>query len=292
MKFAFIQKHAERWPITVMCRVLDVSRSGFHAWRKRCPSARAQRREQLIAQAKAIHEAHRGVYGSPRVHQVLAAQGVQVCVNTVAKVMRLSGIAAKKRRKFVPRTTDSSMTQKPAPNRLDRDFSSGRAGERWVSDITYVPTRQGWLYLAAVLDLGTRKIVGWALAAQMKASLVLDALRMALSQRGAAPEKLEQVGLIHHSDQGTQYASDDYQQLLEQHGLQVSMSAKGDCYDNAAMESFWATLKTELIHQEDYATHEQARGSIFEYIEVFYNRVRLHSTLGYRSPQAFEASLT
>jgi len=276
----------------VMCRVLEVSRSGFHAWHKRSPSARAQRREQLIAQARAVHETHRGVYGSPRVHQVLLAQGVQVCVNTVAKVMRSSGIAAKKKRKFVPRTTDSSMTQRPAPNRLERDFSTGNAGERWVGDITYVPTREGWLYLAAVLDLGTRKIVGWAMAAQMKASLVLDALRMALAQRAQAPEKLEGPGLIHHSDQGTQYASDDYQQLLEQHGLQVSMSAQGDCYDNAVMESFWATLKTELIHQENYATHEQARGSIFEYIELFYNRVRLHSTLGYRSPQAFEASLT
>ena len=186
MKFAFVQNHCRRWPISVMCRVLGVSRSGFHAWRRRAPSARAQRREQLASQARAVHEAHRGVYGSPRVHQVLLAQGVQVCVNTVAKVMRWSGIAAKKKRKFVPRTTDSSMTQQPAPNRLDRDFAPGKAGERWVGDITYVPTLEGWLYLAAVLDLGTRKIVGWAMAAQMKVDLVLDALRMALLQRGAS----------------------------------------------------------------------------------------------------------
>ena len=291
MRFTFIQAHCQCWPITVMCRVLGVSRSGFHAWRHRAPSAQVQRREQLAGQVRAVHEAYRGVYGSPRVHRVLLAQGVPVCVNTVAKVMRLVGIAAKKKRKFVPRTTDSSKTQAPAPNLLDRDFAPGRADERWAGDITYVPTRQGWLYLAAVLDLGTRKIVGWAMASHMKTNLVLDALRMALMRRGE-PLPGQKAPWIHHSDQGTQYASDDYQLLLEQHGLTVSMSGKGDCYDNAAMESFWATLKTELIHREHYATRDQARGSIFEYIEVFYNRVRLHSTLGYRSPEAFEASLT
>ena len=287
MKFAFIQEHKTCWPITAMCRVLGVSRSGYHAWRQRPPSVRARRREQLAAQARAVHEANRGVYGSPRVYHALLAQGVKVCVNTVAKVMRWAGIAGKKKRKFVPRTTDSSMTHQPAPNLLERHFTPGKAGERWVSDITYVPTHEGWLYLAAVLDLGTRKIVGWAMAAEMKAGLALDALRMALTRRG--PGRAEQ--LLHHSDRGVQYASDDYQRLLEDQRIRVSMSGKGDCYDNAAMESFWATLKTELIHEEDYATHEQAQGSIFEYIEVFYNRVRLHSTLGYVSPEAFEASL-
>jgi transposase InsO family protein len=234
---------------------------------------------------------YRGVYGSPRMYHALLALGVKVCENTVARLMRLAGIAGKKKRKFVPRTTDSSRTQQPAPNLLARDFAPGSPDQRWVSDITYVPTQEGWLYLAAVLDLGCRKVVGWAMDAQMKTTLVLDALRMALARRKQAcsPAGAE---LIHHSDQGVQYASDDYQQLLDQQGLRVSMSGKGDCYDNAAMESFWATLKTELIHQEDYATREQARGSIFEYIEVFYNRVRLHSTLNYQSPEAFEASLT
>jgi putative transposase len=297
VKFGFIHQHRTCWPIVVMCRVLGVSRSGFFAWHGRGPSARTQRRVQLTAQVRQAYAAHRRVYGSPRVQRALLAQGVPVCVNTVAKLMRQAGIAAKKKRKFVPRTTDSAATQRAAPNLLKRDFAVGPVNRRWVSDITYVPTAEGWLYLAAVLDLGCRKIVGWAMAADMKVNLVLDALRMALAgrpQQGAtrAGTLPGAAALLHHSDQGSQYASDDYQQLLAAHGVQVSMSARGDCYDNAAMESFWATLKTELVHQEHYATRQQARGSIFEYLEVFYNRVRLHSTLGYQSPEAFAAGLT
>ncbi len=297
MKFAFIREHRTCWPIGVMCRVLGVSRSGFFAWAKRPLSTLAQRREQLAAQVRLVHESHRKVYGSPRVHRVLRAQGLKVCLNTVAKVMRGAGIAAKKKRKFVPRTTDSSMTQHPAPNLLQRDFTPApaRAQPCWVSDITYIPTAEGWLYLAAVLDLGCRKIVGWAMDATMKTSLTLEAMRMALTRSSSLPGVKASSPLLHHSDRGVQYACDDYQQLLEQHGVQVSISNKGDprnCYDNAPMESFWATLKTELVHQQHYDTHEQARGSIFEYIEVFYNRIRLHSTLGYVSPEAFEASLT
>lgn len=288
MKFAFIREHRARWPITVMCRVLGVSRSGYHAWGRRPPSAQAQRREQLAVQVRQVHEHNRRVYGSPRVHQALLAQGIKACVHTVAKVMRMAGIAAKKKGKFVPRTTDSSQTQAPAPNLLQRDFAPGQANRRWVSDITYIPTDEGWLYLAAVLDLGCRKVVGWAMDATMKATLSLDALKMALARRGP----LGVMALIHHSDRGVQYACDDYQQLLEAHSVQVSMSGQGDCYDNAAMESFWATLKTELVHESRYATRSQAKASIFEYIEVFYNRIRLHSTLGYQSPEAFEASLT
>ena len=255
MTFGFIQEHCQRWPITLMCRVLSVSRSGYHAWQNRASCAQAQRREQLATQVWAVHEAHRRVYGSPRVHRALLAQGVQVCVNTVAKLMRLTGIAAKKKRKFVPRTTDSSKTQMPAPNRLDRNFAPSAlqsTGRRWASDITYVPTGEGWMYLAAVLDLGTRKIVGWAMAAHMKTTLVLDALRMALMRRcQSLPTEVglrpgAQAQWIHHSDRGTQYASDDYQQLLKQHGLTVSMSGKGNCYDNAAMESFW-TGKGDIL---------------------------------------------
>lgn len=289
MRFAFIHAHRACWPAGVMCRVLGVSRSGYFAWRGRSPSRRTQRREQLLTQVVAVYEANRRVYGSPRVHRLLLARGVRVCVNTVARLMRLAGLAAQKKRRYVPRTTDSVMTRRPAPNLLDRDFAPGVPGRRWVSDITCVPTGEGWLYLAAVLDLGCRKVVGWAMDASMKTKLTLDALRMALSRRTGAAGP---AGLIHHSDRGVQYASDDYRRLLETHGVRQSMSGKGDCYDNAAMESFWATLKTELIHREAYATREQARGSIFEYIETFYNRARLHSTLGYQSPEAFEASLT
>ena len=292
-KFAFIKEHRVRWPIVVMCRVLAVSRSGFFAWVKRPLCASVQRRQQLTGQIRRVHESHRGVYGSPRVHRALLDQGLAVCLNTVARLMRCAGIAGKIKRKFVPRTTDSAHTQRPAPNLLQRNFTPGQPDQRWVSDITYVPTAEGWLYIAAVLDLGCRKIVGWAMDTTMKTTLTLEALRMALTRRRGVHSLCTQgEPLIHHSDRGVQYACDDYQHLLAQHGMRVSMSGKGDCYDNAAMESFWATLKTELVHQERYATHEEAKGSIFEYIEVFYNRVRLHSTLGYQSPEAFKASLT
>ncbi|MCC6581392.1 MAG: IS3 family transposase, partial [Phycisphaeraceae bacterium] len=249
-------------------------------------------REELTAHVHAVHETHRRVYGSPRVHQALLAQGVKACVNTVAKVMRQAGLAAKKKRKYVPRTTDSSRTQRPAENLLQRNFAPGWADQRWAGDITYVPTREGWLYLAAVLDVGTRRIIGWAMAASLKADLVVDALRMALTRRGLPRTPAGTPALICHSDRGTQYDSDACRQLLDAYGLIMSMSGKGDCYDNAVTESFWATLKTELIHDQDYATRAEAQASIFEYIEVFYNRVRLHSTLGYVSPETFEASLT
>ena len=288
MKFAFIDRHRDRWPIVVMCRVLGVSRSGFFAWCKRPPSAGSQHRAELTEQVRQVHEANRKVYGSPRVHRALRHAGVAVCVNTVAKLMRLAGIQGQKKRSFVPRTTDSSATTSPAPNSLSRNFAIGAINRRWVSDITYVPTGEGWLYLAAIVDLGSRRVVGWAMDVTMAATLVCDALRMALQQRGPLPG----AGMLHHSDRGSQYASDDYQQLLQQHGANASMSRPANCYDNAAMESFFATLKTELIHSEAYATHQQARASIFEYIEVFYNRKRLHSTLGYISPERFEASLT
>jgi len=286
MRFAFIAAHVKRWPIVVMCRVLDVSRSGYFAWRARAPSGQAQRREELLGVIRAAHVASRRTYGSPRVYQVLRRQGVRVCENTVAKLMRLAGLAGRTPRRFVPRTTDSANTMAPAPNVLDRDFAVGPINRRWVGDITYVPTGEGWLYLAAVLDLGSRRVVGWAMSRSMPAALVCRALQMALTHR--RPKR----ALLHHSDRGSQYASEEYRQLLTAHSLEPSMSRRADCYDNAAMESFFATLKTELIHRQDYATSEQARRSIFEYIEVFYNRQRLHSTLGYVSPEAFEASLT
>jgi transposase InsO family protein len=284
VKFAFVNEHRRRWPVQVICRVLRVSRSGFYRWRGRKPSARQIRQQQLLEKIRIAHRENQELYGSPRVHRALLIDGQIVSRNTVAKLMRAAKIRAKTRRKFVPRTTDSRHRQPVAQNLLERDFTAEAPDRKWVADITYVPTDQGWLYLAAVLDCFSRKIIGWAMDDAMPTDLVADALKMALQQR--QPEG----DLIHHSDRGVQYASEDYQQLLARHGITVSMSGRGNCYDNAVMESFWATLKTELVYQKDYATHEQARQSIFEYIEVFYNRKRLHSSLGYVSPESFEAA--
>lgn len=284
MKFSFIKDHRRTWPVGVICRVLKVSRSGFYAWSKRRPCARQVRRQQLLEKIQKTHRENRGLYGSPRVHRVLLIDGVAVCRNTVARLMRAAKIRAQTRRRYVPRTTDSRHQQPVAPNRLARDFEASTPDRKWLTDITYVPTDQGWLYLAAVLDCFSRRIVGWAMADHMKVGLVSDALKMALEHRQPAGEKL-----LHHSDRGSQYASDDYQQILTRERITVSMSGRGNCWDNAMMESFWATLKCELIHQQQYGTHESARGSIFEYIEVFYNRKRMHSSLGYVSPEAFEA---
>jgi transposase InsO family protein len=285
VKFAFIKEHRRTWPVEVICRVLKVSRSGFYAWNKRRPSARQVRQEQLLEKIRKAHQENRELYGSPRVYRALLIDGVIVCRNTVARLMRRARIRAKTRRRYVPRTTDSTHSKPVAENMLARDFEAAAPDRKWLADITYVPTDQGWLYLAGVLDCFSRKIVGWAMAPHMKADLVGDALNMALEHRQPEGDKL-----VHHSDRGVQYASDDYQQSLANQGITVSMSGRGDCYDNAMMESFWATLKTELVHQEHYPTHEAARGSIFEYIEVFYNRKRLHSSLGYVSPEAFEAA--
>jgi transposase InsO family protein len=285
VKFAFIRDHLREYPLRTACRVLAVSPGGYYAWRDRPASPRQRRREQLAIRIQTVHVATRRVYGSPRIHQALVAQGEKVCRNTVAKVMRQRNIRAKTKKKFVPRTTDSTHDQAVARNLLERQFAAALPNQKWVTDITYIPTDEGWLYLAGVLDLCSRKIVGWSMAEHMETELVQDALTMALARR--SPE----AGLLHHSDRGSQYASDDYQQALEVGGMICSMSGRGECWDNACMESFWSTLKTELVHHERYATREQARQSIFEYIEVFYNRQRLHSALGYRSPEAFEASL-
>jgi putative transposase len=285
VKFAFIQEHLRQFPAEAVCEALEVSRSGYYAWVTRPPSARATRSQELARKITAAHDENRRVYGSPRIWRVLVDQGVQVCRNTVAKLMKQQGIAAKTKRKFVPRTTDSNHLQPVARNVLDRQFQADLPDQKWAVDITYVPTGEGWLYLAGVIDLCTRRIVGWSMADHMRTELAGDALAMAVARRGPEP------GLLHHSDRGVQYASDDYRHLLQSHGMRCSMSGKGDCWDNAVMESFWATLKSELVNQERYATREEARCSIFEYIEVFYNRQRLHSALGYKSPEAFEASL-
>lgn len=286
MKFAFIEEHlATEFPVDVSCNVLEVSRSGYYAWVSRPPSARAKRREELAAKIRQVHEQNRHVYGSPRICRALNAQGESVCENTVADIMKERQIRAKCKRKFTPRTTDSRHDQPVAANVLDRQFDANLPNRKWAADITYIPTAEGWLYLAAVIDLCSRKIVGWSMAEHMRTDLASDALQMAIAHR--CPDK----GLLHHSDRGVQYASEDYMYLLQSNNIMASMSGKGDCWDNAAMESFWATLKTELVHHEHYATQDQARASIFEYIEVFYNRNRLHSSLGYQSPETFETSL-
>lgn len=285
MKFAFIKDHLGCFPLKTVCRTLQVSRAGYYAWRGRSPSARSLRRDDLAAKIRSIHQENRSVYGSPRVYQVLLAEGERVSENTVAKVMRQERIRARTKRKFIPRTTDSCHVQAVAENVLDRQFTVEAPNRTWAVDITYIPTDEGWLYLAGVIDLYSRKIVGWSMADHMRTELVSDALKMAVARR--QPDQ----GLLHHSDRGVQYASDDYQHLLETHAMAVSMSGKGQCWDNACVESFWATLKTEMVNHEHYATKEQARVSIFEYIEVFYNRKRLHSAIGYVSPEAFEASL-
>lgn len=283
MKYAFIKSHLNEFNVGRCCQVLKVSRSGYYAWRKRGPSSTAVRRKHLVEQIRSVHEQNRRVYGSPRVCHTLKLQGESVCENTVAKLMREQEIRAKNKPKFIPRTTDSEHLQPIAENLLDRQFTAAEPDKKWVADITYIPTDEGWLYVAAVLDLFSRMIVGWSMADHMETQLVDDALSMALARRDP------QDGLLHHSDRGSQYASDAYTHRLNQNGITLSMSGKGDCWDNAAMESFWATLKTELVHHERYATRDQARAAIFEYIEVFYNRRRLHSSLGYMSPEAFEA---
>jgi putative transposase len=286
VKFAFIKEHlAGRFPVDVSCAVLGVSRSGYYAHSTRPPSSRARRRERLAGEIRLVHERNRRVYGSPRVCKALHARGERVCENTVAGIMKERRIRAKRRKKFVPRTTDSRHGRPVADNVLDRQFQAELPDRKWAADITYVPTDEGWLYLAGVIDLCSRRIVGWSMADHMGTGLVSDALTMAITRRNPGD------GLLHHSDRGVQYAGEDYQHLLATHGMRASMSGKGDCWDNAAMESFWATLKTELVNHEHYATREQARASVFEYIEVFYNRKRLHSSLGYVSPESFEAGL-
>lgn len=285
MTFAWIERHCEEFPVQVACETLGVSPSGFYAWLERGPSLRRQRREALMTQIADVHARSRGVYGSPRVHAELKHLHIKVCENTVARLMRECQLRSKRTRRFVPRTTDARHPFPLAPNVLDRAFKADAPNQKWVCDITYIETGEGWLYMAALLDLFSRKIVGWSMSDSMRVELVDDALNMALSRR--QPDK----GLLHHSDRGVQYACGAYQQRLKQNGITCSMSRTGNCYDNAAMESFWSTLKTELVHHTKFATRSEARKVIFEYVEVFYNRERKHSSLGYLSPEAFEAAL-
>jgi transposase InsO family protein len=264
-----------------MCEALEVSESGYYAWAARDPSPAERRRAGLVAAIEVIHAEVRGRYGSPRMAAELNARGHACSENMVAKLMRERGIRAKAPRRFV-RTTDSRHGLSVADNVLDRDFDPSGPNAAWSADITYIPTADGWLYLAVVEDLFSRMIVGWAMAGTMESRLVVDALDMAVRRR------LPGEGLVAHSDRGSQYASDHYRRLLERHGIACSMSRVGQCWDNAPVESFFASLKRELVHGERYTTHGEARASIFEYVETFYNRVRRHSSLGYVSPAEYE----
>ncbi len=283
MRYRFIRQHHTVWPVTVQCDVLDVSRSSYYAWRKRLPSAQARRREELTARIRSIHAVkHQDAYGAPRVQRELEKQGYACNRKTVAKCMKAAGIQAKTVKKFRVSTTDSKHPHPIAKNIVDRDFAPTRKNRTWVADITSIRTEESWLYLAAVEDLFSRKIVGWSMSDRIDSRLVVDALEMAIQR------ELPGEGLIAHSDRGVQYASEHYQTLLKKHDITCSMSRKGNCWDNAPMESFFATLKKELVHHEHYQTRDDARRSLFDYIEIFYNRVRRHSTLGYLSPAEFE----
>lgn len=281
MRYKFIKAHAQDYPIYLMCRVLEVSVSGYYAWRRRPLSRRAKANQVLVQQIKASHQGSYGTYGSPRVHADLVSQGLHCSRNRVARLMRQHGIRAKQRRR-ARQTTVRNPADPVAPNLLARQFQAQAPNHKWVADISYVPTQEGDLFLATVMDLYSRKIVGWAMADHLKTELPLAALTMALEQRQPSP------GLLHHSDRGSQYTSDLYQAVLHGYDCQSSMSRVGNCLDNAAMESFFGTLKSELTHHRHYRTRAEAQSDIFLYIEGFYNRRRRHSALGYLSPDQFE----
>lgn len=281
MRFRFIEAEKANFPVSLMCRMLRVSRAGYYAWRVRKPSARARSDEKLTVAVKAAHRTSRGTYGSPRVHRELSAQGLTVGRHRVARLMRICALAGKRRRRFRI-TTQSNHAHPIAQNSLERRFEVERPNEAWVSDITYVWTLEGWLYLATIIDLYSRRVVGWSMSKRIDQALTLTALSMALNTRTLGAE------LMHHSDRGSQYAAGTYRKMLDTHGITCSMSRKGNCWDNAVAESFFATLKVELVYESIFRTRAQAKAAIFEYIEAFYNRVRRHSYLGYVSPDEFE----
>ena len=281
MKFAFIEAQKARHSVAKLCELLQVSRSGFYASRGRKESRRDQANRALLAHIREAHVSSRRAYGSPRVYFELRDRGMRVGRNRIARLMKLDGIRARQRRRFVV-TTKSDPGLPVAPNVLARDFRPSEPNRSWAADITYIRTLQGWLYLAVVMDLYSRRIVGWATSARMDRQLVLSALAMAVNRR--APSS----GLVHHSDQGSQYASWDYQKQMKQLGITCSMSRRGNCWDNAVVESFFGTLKAELVYHRHFADRRQAHAELFDYIETFYNPKRRHSALGYLSPAEFE----
>ena len=281
MKYAFILARMVAFPVAMLCRVLGVSPSGFYAWRARSEPERAKSDARLALDVAAVHRRSRGRYGSPRIHADLRARGVRVGRKRVARLMRENGLFARRRRRYRA-TTDSRHAEAISPNVLERDFTASAPNEVWVTDVTYVWTHEGWLYLAAIIDLFARRVVGWATSDTNDTKLALAALAMASAQR--RPPR----GLVHHSDRGAPYASEEYRRALTTLGIAQSMSRKGDCWDNAVAESFFATIKAELIDDEDYATRADAVTSIGDYIERFYNVERRHSHLNYVSPIEFE----
>jgi len=286
MKYRFIAAERARFAVRMLCRLLGVAVSGFYAWLNRGPPSARQLDAELIGRIATIFRASRGSYGSPRVHAELRAQGVGVSRKRVERLMRASNFSASVRRRF-PRTTDSRHERPVAPNLLEQKFAADRPDTVWLADISYIPTREGWLYLAAVKDMATREIVGWSMADHLRAELACDALLMAIRRR----QPLR--GLIAHSDRGVQYASEPYQAILARHGLRCSMSRRGNCLDNAPIESFFGTLKNELVHRTIFSSREAARRALFAWIETWYNRGRRHSSIGFLTPaQAYSQMAT
>jgi transposase InsO family protein len=281
MRFRFIEDHRDEFPVIRMCKVLAVSPSGYYAWRGRPASRREMANQELTAEIEKAFEESGQTYGSPRIYQVMRKLGLMCSENRVARLMRGADLRAKQTRQFKS-TTKRNEDDRAAPNRLKRDFSADRPNQKWLADITYIKTVEGWLYLAAILDLFSRRIVGWAMSERMTTDLTLAALDLAIRQRRPGAD------LIHHSDQGSQYTDSRYQAVLRAHGIQPSMNGVGTWYDNAPMESFFGTLKRERVHHCAYQTRDEARPDLFYYIEGFYNRRRLHSSLGYLSPEAHE----
>jgi transposase InsO family protein len=281
MKYEFMLQNEKETDIKMMSKVFNVSRSGYYQFKRASKSSRAIENESLVQKIKVLHETYRATYGSPRIYKALRAEGVFCSRVRVAKLMKQAGIQAKMKKRF-KRTTRADLRNKVAPNLLQQNFTATMPNQRWVADFTYVLTLEGWLYVAVVLDLFSRRVVGLSMQERMTTDLVTTALMQAVIHRKPSG------GLVHHSDRGCQYTSDEFQTLLQQHNITASMSSTGNCYDNAVAESFFHTLKTELVYFERYETREQAKRSIFEYIEVFYNRKRLHSTTNYLAPVEFE----
>ena len=283
MRYQFIDDYRNTYPVQRMCKVLNVSSSGYYSWRNRVPSERKMANQEIVKQIETIHQESYETYGSPRIHKELQENGVECGENRVARLMQIHDIRAKqsKKRKL---TTKANKKHPKASNLLDREFTATRPNEKWTTDITYIPTSEGWLYLAVVLDLFSRRIVGWAMSARMTSDLVVSALNMAIAQRQPEP------GLLHHSDRGSQYTGNAYAKLLRTNLMLSSMSRTGNCWDNAVSESLFGTVKIELTHHRSYETRREAKSDIFFYMESFYNRRRRHSTLGYMSPDAYEAA--
>ena len=284
MKYEFIEQYKQEFPIVVMCQVLDVSESGFYAWRKRPACQRTREDAQLREEIRQEFRAHQGRYGSPRLHAELRDQGRSIARKRVARLMREAGLCAKGKRRRVL-TTQRDPSHPVAPNLLHREFTATEPNSKWVTDITSIPTMQGWLYLAVILDLYSRMVVGWSMSGKCDENLVERALELAIARRHP------KSGLLHHSDRGCQYTSHAYRQRLEQAGMIVSMSRKGNCWDNAAIESFFGSLKEECVGSTIYSSHDEARLALFTYIEGYYNRLRRHSTLSYVSPFNYEQKM-